>query len=270
MLSNPDVKTVIAVTEGDCTNTLAMLDLLSESGVEVVTFAYPHSRDRQELDRNLARLESQFGVTRKQTEEWRLRLNQVRALALEVDRLTWQENRVTGFENHLAQVCLSDCNGDPEEFTLWLKELIKKAKSRRPFTHRFRLGFCGVPTIFSDLYDYLESMGARVVFNEMQHQFAMPDKARDVVEQYLNYTYPYPFGSRLEDVSRQAKKRNLDGLIHYIQSFCHHQIQDQRLRRSVKLPVLSLEGDKPGPLMERHPDSPGKLPGNAGYIISGF
>ncbi len=252
LLDNPDISTVIAVTEGDCANTLSMLDLLSASGLKVITFAYPHNRDPRLLHHNIARLEARLGVNRSQTEQWRHRLNRVRGLALEVDRLTWQEHRVTGFENHLAQICLSDFNGNPHQFARQLEELIAGAQGREPSKHRHRLGYCGVPPVFSDLYDYLESMGAGVVYNEMQHQFAMPGNAGDVVEQYMEYTYPYSFDRRIADIKSHVSQRKLDGLIHYIQSFCHHQIQDSRLRDSMKVPMLTLEGDKPGPLMERN------------------
>jgi benzoyl-CoA reductase/2-hydroxyglutaryl-CoA dehydratase subunit BcrC/BadD/HgdB len=40
----------------------------------------------------------------------------------------------------------------------------------------------------------------------------------------------------------------LDGYIHYIQSFCHHQMEDQGFRQHLRLPVLTLEGDRVGPL----------------------
>lgn len=251
LLKNPDINEVIAVTEGDCANTLAMLDLLTDRGIKVITFSYPFNRDPDALDRNITRLEKYFDVNREETEKWRHRLNMIRAKALELDRLTWQKGAVPGFDNHLALISLSDCNGDPDEFERWLDGLIEEAESREPFEIKHRLGYCGVPTVFKDLYDFLETRGARVIFNEMQRQFAMPFPARNIVEQYLAYTYPYDFPKRLKDIKEQITVRRLDGMIHYVQSFCHHQIHDRRLKNALGVPVLTLEGDKPTPLMER-------------------
>ena len=43
-----------------------------------------------------------------------------------------------------------------------------------PRTGRVRLGFAGIPPIFTDLWDYLEELGAGVVFHEFPRQFSMP------------------------------------------------------------------------------------------------
>jgi len=251
ILENPDVKTVIAVTEGDCTNTLAMLDVLSGSGVNVITFSYPFSRKSTHLNNAIGRLESDFGVSREKTEEWRLKLNVIRKKALRIDEMCWRENKVTGLTDHLALISCSDFEQDPHKFSQKLDNYIKEAEETEPMQHPIRLGYCGVPTIYSDLYGYLESMGARVVFNEMQRQFAMPYPAQSITEQYLNYTYPYSYSFRINDIQEEINKRKIDGIIHYVQSFCHHQIHDRSLKEKLSVPVLTLEGDKPGPLIER-------------------
>ena len=92
----------------------------------------------------------------------------------------------------------------------------------------------------------------KVVYNEIQRQFAMPGPLhRSVVQQYLDYTYPYDFGERMADIRAEVARRRIDALIHYVQSFCHHQIQDIILRQQIQLPILTLEGDKPGHLDAR-------------------
>jgi benzoyl-CoA reductase/2-hydroxyglutaryl-CoA dehydratase subunit BcrC/BadD/HgdB len=113
------------------------------------------------------------------------------------------------------------------------------------------LGFVGVPPIVAGLYPFLEERGAPVVFNEMQRQFAMPQRCSGLVEQYLAYTYPYGIEARILDIKLEIARRRLRGLIHYVQSFCHHQIEDALLRRAVGVPVLTLEGDRPAPLDAR-------------------
>ena len=90
-------------------------------------------------------------------------------------------------------------------------------------------------------------MGA-VVLNEVARQFAMPYPARDLTEQYLRYTYPYSFFERLADIREETSRRGVRGIVHYVQSFCFRQIEDILLREESGLPVLTLEGDEPGPL----------------------
>jgi benzoyl-CoA reductase/2-hydroxyglutaryl-CoA dehydratase subunit BcrC/BadD/HgdB len=36
------------------------------------------------------------------------------------------------------------------------------------------------------------------------------------------------------------------GVIHYVQSFCFRQIEDLIVRHELPVPVLTVEGDKPG------------------------
>jgi benzoyl-CoA reductase/2-hydroxyglutaryl-CoA dehydratase subunit BcrC/BadD/HgdB len=79
----------------------------------------------------------------------------------------------------------------------------------------------------------------------------MPFDEGDLVDQYLNYTYPYGIRGRLDDIRKAIEERKLDGLIHYTQTFCFRQIYDILLRESLSLPVLTIEGDKPGKVDSR-------------------
>jgi len=110
----------------------------------------------------------------------------------------------------------------------------------------------GVPPIFNDLYSFIESLSARVVFNEMQRQFSMPYPTNSLLEQYLSYTYPYDIFNRIKDIKKEIKRREIDGLIHYVQSFCFRQIEDTILKKTLKLPILTIEGDQPSPLDSRN------------------
>jgi benzoyl-CoA reductase/2-hydroxyglutaryl-CoA dehydratase subunit BcrC/BadD/HgdB len=158
---------------------------------------------------------------------------------------------VTGEENHYFQVCTSDMNGDPETFEGEVDRFLAEARRRAPLPDRLRLAYIGVPPIFTDLYPSLEEAGARVVFNETQRQFSMPYATESLVEQYRRYTYPYDIFVRLEDIEQEIARRQVDGIIHYVQSFCFRQIEDLIVRKRFKLPILTLEGDRPGPLDAR-------------------
>ena len=79
----------------------------------------------------------------------------------------------------------------------------------------------------------------------------MPAFEKDLIGQYLAYTYPYDIFGRIKDIDQAVKERKLDGLIHYTQSFCFRQVQDLLIRKHLSVPILTLEGDKPRPLDNR-------------------
>lgn len=253
-LLNPDIRRIVAVTQGDCSNTHALMETWALEGLGIIPFAFPYDRDKDMLKLQIEKLMAALGTSWDLVVEAKGRLDKVRGLAWEIDRLTWQENKVSGFENHLFQVSCSDFNGDPEGFAREMEQFIEEARRREALSERarsgrrkreIRLGFVGVPPIFPELYAFVETQGARVVYNEVQRQFTMPFATQDIVEQYRLYTYPYSVFDRLEDISREAQRRELDGIIHYTQSFCYRQIEDLIIRKKLDYPLLSLEGENP-------------------------
>lgn len=246
-----NLEAVVAVTQGDCSNTHALMETLEVDGIETIPFAFPYNADLDMLKLQIEKLMEFLNVNWQQVNEVKEKLIKVRQQVWEVDRLTWEENVVSGFHNHLFQVSCSDFNGNPDEFKSQVEKFIKESKHRSPFKEEVRLGYIGVPPIVTDLYSYLEQVGARVVFNEVQRQFTIPFPDEGLIGQYAKYTYPYNVFKRIEDIREQADLRNLDGIIHYTQSFCFRQIQDMIFRQKLDLPILNLEGDKPGQLDAR-------------------
>ena len=242
---------VVAVTEGDCSYTKALMEVLSLEGVSVVPFAYPHDRDVETLRSEIEKLMHHFAVDWRSVNLAKTRLDRIRCKIREIDRLSWQENLVSGAENHYFQVSASDMNGNPDQFEVEADAFLRTVASRKPRDEQIRLAYIGVPPIFDDLYPFLESLGARVVFNETQRQFAMPYETADLVEQYSMYTYPYDIFHRLADILLETERRKVDAVIHYVQSFCFRQIEDLIVRKKISLPILTLEGDKPTPLDAR-------------------
>ncbi|MBC7075572.1 MAG: 2-hydroxyacyl-CoA dehydratase [Syntrophomonadaceae bacterium] len=240
------LEAVIAVIQGDCSNTQALMETLQLKGINIIPFAYPFDRDRKTLETQIFKLMDFFQVGIDDVLRVKARLDNIRRLCWELDSMTWQDDLVSGLENHYYLVSSSDFNSDPFKYEKDLRNFIDKAKRRSPCKGQVRLAYIGVPPIFTDLYEVLESMGARVVFNEVQRQFSMPFKTGDIFEQYLNYTYPYGAFARLEDIQEQLEQRMVDGVIHYTQTFCYRQIEDLIYREKIKLPFLTLEGDKPG------------------------
>ena len=246
------IGTIIAVTQGDCAQTHAMIETLDEAGVRIIPFAYPYDGDADLLRAQVERLCDHLGVTWEQAEQQRARLRPIRAKVAELDRLTWRDGLVNGLENHYHQVCCSDFNGNPERFEAEIDEFLDRVRRRTPIEAAVRLGMAGVPTIYSDLYSFVEGLDAHVVLNEVQRQFTMADCLDcDLLEQYRRYTYPYQLSGRISDLREQIQLREIDGLIHYTQAFCFRQIQDLLMKRHIEIPMLSLEGENPGPLDAR-------------------
>lgn len=251
---------VIGVVRGDCNGTEVLLEALERAGIEVIPFAYPLPPDRGDMARELDRFCARLGTTLDAAEAVRIRLAPVRELLAEADSLCWEQNRLTGEEDHRWLVSSSDFEGDPEAFHSRLDAFIEEARARRPldkrgtlhFAREVRLGYIGVPPIAPEIFGFAESLGARFVFHEVQRQFSMPagdgGVPQNLVEQYLAYTYPYSVRGRAQDINRQSRLRGLDGLVHYVQSFCHRSMEDVIFVKTLDAPLLTVECDCPGGL----------------------
>ena len=246
-----EIDAVIGVVEGDCSNTHSLMETLKDKNIEVIPFSFTYNRDRKELEAEINKLEEYFQVEHSDVLKVKKRLDKIRRKLIRLDELTWKENKVTGLENHLWLVNSSDFNGDPDDYENRLDTFLQEVKKRDPIKTDFRFGFLGVPPIITDFYDFLLEHKTNIVFNEIQRQFSMPYLEENLVDQYLKYTYPYSIFDRLEDIKFEIKKRNLDAVISYSQSFCHRQIDNILIKKYVDIPVLTIEGDQPGELDAR-------------------
>jgi benzoyl-CoA reductase/2-hydroxyglutaryl-CoA dehydratase subunit BcrC/BadD/HgdB len=239
------IDTVLCVTTGDCSNTIMLMEVLKLKGLEIIPFAYPDQPDIQKIQTTLQALAEKMSVTMDAGHEVREKLKPVRNLALKLDRLTWREGVVSGYENHLWLVSSSDFNQDYHQYRHDLQQLLVEYQKRQPYPQDWlRLAYIGVPSVYGkDLYPYLENHQARVVFNEIQRQFTMPEPGNNLAEQYSNYTYPYSIYGRVKDIATELRRRQVDGVIHYVQAFCHRGIGDIIFRDALKLPILTLEGN---------------------------
>ena len=240
-----DIKNVLCVTTGDCSNTIMLMEVLRLKGIDALPFAYPEKPDVVLVEKALENLAQTLGTTVAKAEKMRKELERARQLALKLDELTWKEGLVSGLENHYWLVSTSDFNGDHLEYEHRLGELLTEARDRKPYpADLLRIAYIGVPPVFAGgLYPYIEQNGARVVFNEVQLQFAMPSPGSSLAEQYSNYTYPYSIRGRAKDIVTQLHRRRVDGVIHYVQAFCHRGIGDIIFRHAIHLPILTLEGN---------------------------
>lgn len=248
VVMNYGIKRVVAVTGGDCSNTVALSEVFLRNSIEVIEFNYPINRDKSLLLKEMQKMIGLFSTTWDDVLSWKRRLDRIREKLRKIDILTYRDGKVRGFENHLFLVSSSDFESDPDRFENKVDMFLNELNSRRPDEDYIKIGYLGVPTVFDGLYEYIEKLNAKVVFNEVQRQFSMPYALDDMVDTYLRYTYPYGIEGRIQDILEQIKERKLHGLIHYTQSFCHRQIHDIIFRQSLGIPMLTIEGDRPGPL----------------------
>ncbi len=249
VLLEKDIETIIIVSGGDCSNSIALGEILKHDGKRIIPFSYPHKPDLKEMERAIASLADELGAKPDNIITCKQQLDPIRSRLAELDQLTWQEMLVTGEENLLHLVSSSDFNGNPELFSTELDNFLKNTRNRHPLKKKVRIGLAGVPPILSNLYSTLDELDAAVVFNEVPRQFSLPWAPQcSLAQQYSHYTYPYTVHGRLNDISKACKERKLDGIIHYTQSFCFRQIEDILFKRTLSVPSLTLEADQAGPI----------------------
>ncbi len=241
------VDEIISVTNGDCSNTHALTELYESNGIKVHPFAYPYEEKEPytALKEQMVNLGAALNVTLEEVQEYSKVTDVVRNKLKTIDKMT-VDGFITGFENHLYLVSSTDFNSDLDKFSKDLDALINTASKRHIDKKYVRIGCIGVPTINPAMYDFIESKNCKIVFNEVQRQFSIPSNNPDYVMRYIEYTYPYGVMDRIKDIKEQIKERKIDGIIHYVQSFCYRQIQDILIKKHLDVPVLTIEGDSPG------------------------
>lgn len=242
------IKRIIGVVQGDCSNNQALIEVLQSEGIEAIPFSYPHDRNRDSMHKQLDSLSNTLGTNLDKAHEMKFVLDNVRKTVHEIDRLTWEDNKVTGEENHIWNVSTSDLMGNYVLFEAKASEFLAAAKKRPALNPEVRLGYIGVPPICCNLYSFLGELNVHVVFNEVQRQFSMPYKTDTLVDQYICYTYPFDMLYHIDDIKKQIGKRRINGIIHYVQNFCHRQIYDRLIRKYIDIPILTLDCDRPGQL----------------------
>ncbi len=245
-----DISRVVGVVRGDCSNTEGLVESLQVRGVDVYPFQYPYRPDLKEVGTSINNMMDHFGPGEGEVAGVLPKIEEARKLAWDLDEMCWKEGKVSGREDHLALISTSDFLSDVYEYISWARDLKARAAERES-SGGIRIGYVGIPPIVPEIYDHLAAHGARMVYNEVQHQFSLPYPDAGWKERYALYTYPYDVFGRIDFIKKEIRKRGIEGLVHYVQSFCHHQIDDVLLRQETDLPVLTLEQDSPGALDER-------------------
>lgn len=240
------IKEILAVVGGDCSNSVVLAEVLELKGIVVHPFAFPVVRNSEGIKKNLDELMDHFDVTLLEVERVRKDLSSLRNKIIHLDEITYKEGNVSGWNNHLYQVSMSDFNLDHRKYEKDVDLFISGINHSKINSSTVRIGYIGVPPITGDIYDFIESNDARLVYNEVQREFAMPrhELANSIYEQYLGFTYPYDTFYRAQEIVKQIEERDIDAIIHYTQAFCYRSAQHIILKSKLNIPVLHIEGDK--------------------------
>lgn len=241
---------VVGVVRGDCSNTESLLETLDMKGIPTHPFSYPPDRNRDRLIEEIVSLCDFLGCSFKEAQEQSGRVRALRQLAWKVDELL-SLGQVSASDAHTLMVSCSDLMSHPDLWERMARDVIESSlKIDRP-VEGARIGYIGVPPIITDIFDRLEVLGGYIAYMETQRQFTMPFPDEDWVGAYLSYTYPYSITGRVNDIKMAIEKRRLKGIVHYVQSFCHRQIDDIIFRSELGVPILTIEGNIPGAMDER-------------------
>ena len=249
-----NVDHVIAVDRGDCDAALAATRLLSESGVRVTPFSFPRRPDVTEMRKAIAELCDELGTTGEAAQAAYEDLADIRKMASQVD-LLGAKGVIPSAKVFTSLIGCTDLESDPTEYRSVLESVLSQYASSSLEQSRQgpKLALIGVPPIYTDLLDVIESLGGQVVFQETPRSFSLAPSVgcKSIHQAYSDYRYPYGYRIRLADIRDQCVSREVDGVIHYVQTFCPQGIEQKTVERGVAKPYLLLDGDAPGPTDSR-------------------
>lgn len=253
-----NLKTLIMVENGDCSNARALGEILEDEGVEIIPFSYPSiSRTDKKIYEKamkieISRLAEALGLKDSCMNQAANLLDEMRAVLNKVD-IANGTGRLSGVKTLELLLSGTDAGGgNPAEVIFKANETLKALDNieNKSINVQPRLAYVGIPPINCDIINFLEDeLGAQVVYLELPRQFAVPGgipSGLSLAERYSLFTYPGPFRMRFEDITKQLKERKVDGVIHYVQSFCFRAMEDKLLRNWSSMPVITIEGDKTG------------------------
>jgi predicted CoA-substrate-specific enzyme activase len=248
-----NLKTIVVVPRGDCTNNVTMAELLERVGIKVIRFNYPipSKYERAEMERELALFAKELGTTLEAASTTWDKLKNVRFMLRQIDEQGVAGGQLEAARARLLLLESTDFGGNPELFS---KRLSRGLEDFRPLSAKAapRIAVFGIPAILGDLAESLEKMGASPVLWETERDFAMVEPAQSLVHQYLNYAYPRGLEARLEKFLPLLQERHVDGVLLNAQAFCHHNLELKRVEQALaSYPTLVLESDAPGGVSPR-------------------
>jgi hypothetical protein len=244
-----EVDKLVVVAGGDCYNAIVDGEKIELSGIPTHYFMYPFDRSKELMKGQVNSLADFLGGIKDRT-KFRV-IKELKRLALKLDRRRI-EGKIPAEDAFSIQVTGSDLQGDLEKY----KASMEKIEEREvEFNHR--VAILGIPPIYPDFHNLLQSLGLHVVYDEMPYEFIRLSGASiaEVSRNYVNYTFAGNIRDRIAFVEKELKTRGVDGIIHFQQFSCHHKLEDPILRkyfnRELGYPYMTIEADLPSTTPEQ-------------------
>jgi benzoyl-CoA reductase/2-hydroxyglutaryl-CoA dehydratase subunit BcrC/BadD/HgdB len=242
MLVNREIAidSLIVVAGGDCHNALVDGQKAANSGIPTHFFFYPFDGDTGYMESQLQKLSDFLGNIRSPQKFKEIK--QVKELGRKIDAKRC-DGRVTSADAFHSLISFSDLQGDIEKFKKVLSSIIENR-----IEVENRVALIGVPPIYHDFHEAAQSLGLHIVFDELPNEFLRHGGSdiRTLARDYSDYTFSRPLDFRIGFLQKELEKRNVDGVIHYTQYACHHNLEDEVLREELDYPLLTIQGDLPG------------------------
>lgn len=242
-----EVDSLVVVAGGDCHNALVDGQKLDRAGKRTHYLFYPFHGSESDMRGELESLAAFLGG--EVDERVFQRVHELKAIGLEVDRLR-SEGQLSATDAFKVLVSFSDLGGDVGVFEGRVRALVERAGEGDDAKDLPRMALVGVPPINPDLHEVAGSLGLHIVFDELPYEFVRLG-GRDIdelVSSYSTYTFAREMDYRIERLAGELDRRRAEGIVHYTQYTCHHLLEDDVIRGELGLPVLTIQGDLPGPV----------------------
>ncbi|AKB82983.1 putative subunit of benzoyl-CoA reductase/2-hydroxyglutaryl-CoA dehydratase [Methanosarcina barkeri 3] len=236
-----DIDRLVVVAGGDCNNALIDGERVSFSGIPTGYFFYPFDGDSNYMKTQLESLCLFLGGLYDNSIFRRILQLKKKALEIDLMRLNDEISSSTCFEKLIS---CSDFQSDLNNFEKKLDETLQK-NEKVEYTNR--IAMLGLPPIYNDFHETAASFGLHIVYDELPYEFVRitGTSIEELAKNYSTYTFARNLKYRINFLKRELSKRDVDGIVHYTQFSCHHNLEDDIIRNVVDKPVLTIQGDMP-------------------------
>ncbi len=248
-----DIDKLVVVAGGDCSNALIDGERVSFSGIPTSYFFYPFDGDSSRMKEQLQSLCTFLGGL--QDESVFQRIGAIKQQVLELDRMRVNDE-ISGATCFEKLISCSDLQGDIDSFEKSLIEVSERAettKTSQKIEYTSRIALIGLPPIYHDFHDVAASFGLHIVYDELPYEFVRISGTTmdELAQNYATYTFSRSLKFRLGSLKKELAKRDIDGVVHYTQHSCHHNLEDDIMRNEIDKPFLTIQGDLPSATPEQ-------------------
>ena len=248
LASQYDISKLVVVAGGDCLNAVVDGQKVAMSGLDTHYFFYPFHEDQEQFKKEIHALVDFLGTI--EHHHFFADIYHLKELGLHLDRLRVEGQVPSDAFSYL--ISFSDLRGDPVKFEQELRKYISDQQGKA-VDFQSKIALIGVPPINHDFHGTCQELGLQVVYDELPFEFlrAKGKSFEEMASSYMDYSFARPLDHRMGIIEKELKERKVDGIVHYTQYACHHILEDELFRERFDRPILTVQGDIPGPVSEQ-------------------